>query len=89
MGELIEGKIINYEVTGDFNFIFVITKNTITRDGERIFTGQPHRRPIKPDADVSSESKEIRDIASAVWSEDLKQAYATFRADQIAHPFGR
>ena len=79
----IEGKIIEYEVTGDFKFIFVITKNTITRDGERIFTSQPHRRPIKPNADISGESKEIKDIASAVWSEDLKQAYTTFRADQL------
>jgi len=85
MGELVEGKIIEYEVTGDFKFIFVITKNTITRDGERIFTSEPHRRPIKPNADLSGESKEIRDIASAVWTEDIKQAYATFYANRNAH----
>ena len=86
---LTEEQLINYEITGEFKTVFVVTKNVIKKDGEVISVSNPHRRPIDSNADISGESQEIKDLCSVIWTPQIKQAYATFRADQISHPFGK
>ena len=39
------------------------------------------RRVLSPDADVSAESDEVKALANAVWTDEVKAAYA---ADQAA-----
>ena len=39
-----------------------------------------HRHVLSPDADVSGESAEVQAIASAVWTQEVKDAYAAHLA---------
>ena len=65
----------DYEVRGEYKFIQVRTKTSIMEDGEEI-SFKYHRKVLTPDADVSGESAEIRALAGALWTDELKSAYA-------------
>lgn len=71
----------DYEVRGEYKFIQVRTKTSIMEDGEEL-SYKYHRRVLSPDADVSGESAEIQALAGALWTDELKSAYA----DSIAEP---
>ena len=71
----------DYEVRGEYKFIQVRTKTSIMEDGEEL-SYKYHRRVLTPDADVSGESAEIQALAGALWTDELKSAYA----DSIAEP---
>ena len=71
----------DYEVRGEYKFIQVRTKTSIMEDGKEI-SFKYHRKVLTPDADVSGESAEIQKLAGALWTDELKSAYA----DSIAEP---
>ena len=50
-------------------------KPSIMEDGKELSYSY-HRRVLAPDADVSSESDEIKGMASALWSDEVKAAWA-------------
>ena len=63
------------EVVGPYKTIQVRTATVVERDGVEL-TRAFHRKALAPDADVSSESAEVQAIANAVWTQDIKDAYA-------------
>ena len=65
----------DYEIRGEYKFIQVRTKTSIMEDGEEI-SFKYHRRVLSPDADVCGESAEIQALAGALWTDELKSAYA-------------
>ena len=65
----------DYEVKGEFKQIQERAKTSIMEDGNELSYSY-HRRVLTPDADVSSESDEIKGMASALWSDEVKAAYA-------------
>jgi len=65
----------DYEIRGEYKFIQVRTKTSIIEDGEELSYSYS-RRILTPDADVSGESSEIQALAGALWSDELKSAYA-------------
>ena len=65
----------DYEVRGEYKFIQVRTKTSIMEDGEEL-SFKYHRKVLTPDADVSGESAEIQALAGALWTDELKSAYA-------------
>ena len=65
----------DYEVRGEFKHIQERAKTSIMEDGNELSYSY-HRRVLAPDADVSSESDEIKGMASALWSDEVKAAYA-------------
>ena len=65
----------DYEVRGQYKFIQVRTKTSIMEDGEEL-SFKYSRRVLSPDADVSGESAEIQALAGALWTDELKSAYA-------------
>jgi hypothetical protein len=69
------------EVVGPYKTIQVRTATVVERDGEEL-TRAFHRKALSPDADVSGESAEVQAIASAVWTQDIKDAYASHIASQ-------
>jgi hypothetical protein len=71
----------DYEVRGEYKFIQVRTKTSIMEDGEEL-SFKYSRRVLSPDADVSGESAELQALAGALWTDELKSAYA----DSIAEP---
>jgi len=69
------------EVIGQFKHIQVRTATVVEREGVEL-TRAFERKSLAPDADVSGESAEVQGIASAVWTQDIKDAYAAHIASQ-------
>ena len=65
----------DYEVRGEFKCIQQRTRTEIEEDGKEISFSY-HRNSYMPDADVSSESDEIKGMASALWTDEVKAAWA-------------
>ena len=64
----------DYEVRGEFRSIQVRTKTSIMEDGEEL-SYKYHRRVLQPDADISAESDELKALANALWTDEVKKAY--------------
>jgi len=65
----------DYEVRGKYKNIQERKRTAVLEDGEEISFSY-HRRVLTPDADVSGESDEIKGMASALWTDEVKKAYA-------------
>ena len=70
----------DYEVRGEFKHIQERAKTSIVEDGKELSFSY-HRRAFSPDMDVSGESDEIKGMASALWSDEVKAAYAAKQAE--------
>ncbi len=64
----------DYEVRGEYKHINVRTKTSIMEDGEEL-SYKYHRRVLHPDADISAESDELKALAGALWTDEIKKAY--------------
>jgi len=69
------------EIVGDFKHDQVRTATVIERDGVEI-SRSFHRHALAPDADISGESAEVQAICNAVWTQEVKDAYAAHVASQ-------
>jgi hypothetical protein len=69
------------EVVGPYKIIQVRTATIVERDGMEL-TRAFHRKALAPDADVNGESAEVQAIANAVWTQEIKDAYAAHIASQ-------
>ena len=65
----------DYEVRGEYKHINVRTKTSIMEDGEEL-SYKYHRRVLQPDADISAESDELKALANAIWTDEIKKAWA-------------
>ena len=64
----------DYEVRGEYKCIQERCKTSIMEDGKELSYSY-HRRAFMPDADVSGESSELRALAGALWTDEIKKAY--------------
>ena len=71
-------------MTYTLNKIEVTTDHKILQIREITDTGGYHRRTITPDQDVSGEVQVIQDKAEELWTDEVKEAWATFQAEQEA-----
>ena len=69
---------VKIEIVGDYKHLNIRTATIVAEDGTEL-SRSFHRRVITPDADVSGESAEIRGIAAAVWTDDVRSAWQTFQ----------
>jgi len=76
-----ETQIGKIEVVGKYKAVQVRTDIVIMEDGEEL-SRKYHRHSLMPDADISSENAEVQGVCNAVWTQDVKDAYATFKAEQ-------
>ena len=67
-------KTYDYEVRGDYKCIQERCKTSIEEDGKEI-SFSCHRKAFMPDADVSGESDELKALANALWTDEIKKAY--------------
>ena len=67
-------KTYDYEVRGEYKCIQERCKTSIIEDGEEISFSY-HRNSFMPDADVSGESDELKALANALWTDEIKKAY--------------
>ena len=70
----------DYEVRGEFKQIQERQRTAVVEDGKELSFSY-HRRVLTPDADVSSESDEIKGMASALWTDAVKAAWASKQAE--------
>ena len=69
----------DYEVRSEFKQIQERRRTAIVEDGEEISFSY-HRRVLSPEMDVSGESDEIKGMASALWTDEVKAAWAEHQA---------
>ncbi len=69
------------EIVGDHKMVQVRTATIIERDGVEI-SRSFHRHALAPNADISGESAEVQAVCNAVWTQEVKDAYAAHVASQ-------
>ena len=72
----------DYEVRGEYKHINVRTKTSIMEDGVEI-SYKYHRKVLTPNMDVSGESAEIQALAGALWTDEVKKAWADKQAEEV------
>jgi hypothetical protein len=70
------------EVANNWN-IQVRQVTVIERDGEFV-SRTFHRWVLTPDSDISGQEQKVQDICNAAWTDEVKTAYETFKAEQAA-----
>jgi hypothetical protein len=76
-----ETQIGKIEVVGKYKSVQVRTDTVVMEDGEEL-SRKYHRHVLHPDADISNEHSEVQAVCNAVWTQDVKDAWATFKANQ-------
>ena len=76
-----ETQIGKIEVVGKYKSVQVRTDTVVMEDGEEL-SRKYHRHVLHPDADISAEHSEVQAVCNAVWTQDVKDAYATLKAEQ-------
>ena len=70
------------EVVGDFKFIQVREASIIEEDGVEL-TRSFHRYVLAPGSDLTGQPQEIVDIANAVWTQEIVDAYTASMQETI------
>jgi len=70
----------DYEVRTQYKHIQERQRTAIVEDGKELSFSY-HRRVLTPDMDVSGESDEIKGMASALWTDAVKAAWAAKQAE--------
>ena len=76
-----ETQIGKIEVVGKYKSVQVRTDTVVIEDGEEL-SRKYHRHTLAPDANITNEHSEVQAVCNAVWTQDVKDAYETFKANQ-------
>ena len=76
-----ETQIGKIEVVGKYKSVQVRTDTVVMEDGEEL-SRKYHRHVLMPDAVITSENAEVQAVCNAVWTDEVKAAYETFKANQ-------
>jgi hypothetical protein len=76
-----ETQIGKIEVVGKYKSVQVRTDTVVMEDNEEL-SRKYHRHTLTPDADITNEHSQVQAVCNAVWTQDVKDAYATFKAEQ-------
>ena len=78
-----ETQIGKIEVVGQYKSVQVRTDTVVMEDGNEL-SRKYHRHALSPDADISAEHAEVQAVCNAVWTDEVKANYETFKAEQEA-----
>jgi hypothetical protein len=76
-----ETQIGKIEVVGKYKSVQVRTDTVVMEDGEEL-SRKYHRHALMPDAVITSENAEVQAVCNAVWTDEVKAAYETFKTNQ-------
>ena len=76
-----ETQIGKIEVVGKYKSDQVRTDTVVMEDSKEL-SRQYHRHVLNPDADISNEHSEVQAVCNAVWTDQVKADYETFKANQ-------
>ena len=71
----------DYEVRGQYKIIQERCRTSIMEDDKEISFSY-NRKSFAPDADVSAESDELKALANALLTDDIKKAYKDSQKDK-------
>ena len=69
------------EIVGEFKSVQVRTDTVLKEDGTELSRSY-HRHVLHPDADITNQTSEVQAVCNAVWTDQIKADYATFKANQ-------
>lgn len=78
-----ETQIGKIEVVGQYKSVQVRTDTVVMEDGEEL-SRKYHRHALMPDAIITDEHNEVKAVCNAVWTDQVKADYETFKASQEA-----
>jgi hypothetical protein len=70
------------EIVANWN-IQVRQATVIEKDGVQVARSF-HRWILTPDSDISGQEQKVQDICNVAWTDEVKSAYETFKAEQAA-----
>ena len=76
-----ETQIGKIEIVGEHKSVQVRTDTVIIEDGNELSRSY-HRHVLHPDADITNQTSEVQAVCNAVWTDQVKADYATFKANQ-------
>ena len=76
-----ETQIAKIEVVGEYKAVQIATDTVIKEDGVELSRSR-HRHVVHPDQDISSEDAEVQAVCNAVWTNEVKASWETFKASQ-------
>ena len=76
-----ETQIGKIEVVGKHKSVQVRTDTVVMEDTEEL-SRKYHRHVLMPDADISNEHSEVQAVCNAVWTDQVKADYETFKASK-------
>ena len=76
-----ETQIGKIEVVGKYKSVQVRTDIVVMEDGEEL-SRKYHRHALSPDAVITGEHTEVQAVCNAVWTDEVKAAYETFKTNQ-------
>ena len=76
-----ETQIGKIEVVGKYKSVQVRTDTVVMEDGEEL-SRKYHRHALQPDAVITEEHTEVQAVCNAVWTDEVKANYETFKAEQ-------
>tara|TARA_R100000353_G_scaffold77961_1_gene58908 strand:+ start:586 stop:843 length:258 start_codon:yes stop_codon:yes gene_type:complete len=76
-----ETQIGKIEVVGKYKLVQVRTDTVIVEDGIEL-SRKYDRHSLMPDADISNEHSEVQAVCNAVWTDQVKADYETFKASK-------
>jgi len=76
-----ETQIGKIEVVGKYKSVQVRTDTVVIEDGEEL-SRKYHRHALMPDAVITDEHSEVQAVCNAVWTDEVKANYETFKANQ-------
>ena len=68
------------EIVGDYKAVQCRQATIISEDGVEL-SRSFQRHVLHPDSDISGEPQETQDICNAVWTDEVKQAWAEKQAE--------
>jgi hypothetical protein len=78
-----ETQIGKIEVVGKHKCVQVRTDIIVMEDGTEL-SRKYHRHTLMPDAVITGEHAEVQAVCNAVWTDEVKANYETFKATQEA-----
>ena len=76
-----ETQIAKIEVVGEYKAVQIATDTVIKEDGVELSRSR-HRKVVHPDQDISSEDAEVQAVCNAVWTDEVKASWLTFKESQ-------
>ena len=71
------------EVVGTYKHIQVKQLLVISENGQEI-SRTAHRYWLLPDMDISNQPQEVQNICNTAWTQEVKDAWIAFKAEQEA-----